>query len=117
MGRVFRTLPIILLAWILLAPGHATAEGSSVTCQVALPPYVTCMYERTGWALWGLEGAYGVQVSLDFSKDDIAALSPYAVLGYYADDYAWWIEARIPGDIVPIIGSSDFVRAGVSFRW
>jgi hypothetical protein len=114
---VSRVLRTTILGLTLLVIGHATAEDSSVTCQVALPPYVTCFYERSGWALWGLEGAYGIQVSLDFSKDDIAALSPYAVLGYYADDYAWWIEARLPDDIVPVIGSSDFVRAGVTYRW
>lgn len=117
MGRVYRTLPITLLLWMLLALGHATAEGESVTCQVALPPYATCFYERTGWQLLGLEGAYGVEVSLDFSKGDILALSPYTILGYYAEDYAWWVEARLPDDIVPIIGSTDFLRAGFTVRW
>jgi hypothetical protein len=84
---------------------------------VVYPPYLTCFYEKVGWQLFGLEGTAGVEFSLDPYRDGVISLAPYTVLGYYADDYAWWIEARIPDDFIPTIGSSDFVRAGVTYRW
>lgn len=111
----------------LLVIGHATAadnagdsgggSSNSLTCTFALPPYATCLWERTGWSLWGLEGAYGVQVSLDFSEGEILALSPYTILAYYADDYAIWAELRLPDNVVPVIGDTDFLRVGFSYRW
>lgn len=114
MSRLLRST---LLALIVSGIGLAYADGNSLTCSVALPPYSKCFIERTGWTVWGLEGAYGVEVTLDPRSTEILSVAPYAILGYYASEYAWWVEARTPRLGIPVIGTTDYLRAGFTLRW
>lgn len=65
-----------------------------------------------------MELAIGVdaQVILSGSWED-AHVAPYFVLAWYGPTAGAWLEARLP-DLpgVPVLGSSDWLRAGVTIR-
>jgi len=93
--------------------------GSSITCSSTWPSAVVgCFWERPVLVLGALELALGVdaQATLSGSFDDMH-LAPYLITAYYADAWSAWVEVRLPelGGI-PVLGSSDWLRAGFAYR-
>lgn len=97
----------------------AFLAGSSVTCSTAWPSATLgCWWERPVLVLGELELALGVdaQAALSGSWED-AHLAPYLILAWYGPTVGAWLEARLP-DLpgVPLLGSSDWLRLGFSYR-
>jgi hypothetical protein len=114
-----------LLGLILGALALATAE-TSLTCTGAIPTGSgMCFLERPAASFLGFEVAYGLELGVqagaalrgEITADDVLSLAPYAILGSYQEDYAWWLELRTPRLGIPILGTTDFLRAGVTVRW
>lgn len=93
--------------------------GSSITCSTAWPSAtVGCWWERPIWVVGDVEIALGVdaQAVLTGSWGD-AHLAPYMIVAWYGAMASAWLEVRLP-DLggIPVLGDSDWLRAGVTIR-
>ncbi len=119
------TLGLTLLG-SALAEGEASTDsvagllaGSSITCSSAWPSAtVGCWWERPLWVVGDVELALGVdaQTVLSGTLDD-AHLAPYMIVAWYGAMASAWLEVRLPNlGGIPLLGDSDWLRAGVTIR-
>lgn len=123
-----RLLPLlILLALTPVVRGQDAANADpdpgvlshvTLTCSAAAPSgTLGCFAERPVLVLGPAELAVGVDAQAVLTADG-SHLAPYAALGWYADTWAAWIEARLPElAAVPVLGDSDWLRVGFTYRW
>lgn len=116
------------LTWLgsALAEGEAGTDSvaslladSSITCSTAWPSAtVGCWWEQPIWVVGDVELALGVdaQAVLAGSWDD-AHLAPYMIVAWYGATASAWLEVRLP-DLggIPVLGDSDWLRAGMTIR-
>lgn len=110
-----------------LAEGNPATEpvagflsGSSITCSTAWPSSTTgCWWEKRVLVLGAVELAVGVdaQAVLTGGLND-AHLAPYVILAAYLDAWSAWAELRLPElSGVPVLGSPDWLRVGMTYHW
>lgn len=136
-----RSLLITLLALTLSALALALADAppkpppkqptQSLTCTGApLGPWLDCLYESPSLHLGTFELTTGAYFRLDASGPypfwtaeppgsmTVISLAPYVTLAQYTPTYAWWIEARVPKLAhIPMLGITDPLRVGFTYRW
>lgn len=117
----------ILLGMTLLASVNAEGEpgafsvlaNSTLSCSTAWPSAtVGCFWERPILVLGDVEIAIGLDAQAVLLGNLVDAhLAPYLIAAAYLDTWSAWVELRMP-DLagVPVLGSSDWFRAGFSIR-
>lgn len=121
-----RRLARITLLLLTLGGLEVGLAEQSITCTAAIPTGDgVCFWEQPAATLLGFEIAYGVELGVEIGAllrhqikpEDVLSLAPYLILGSYQEQHAWWFEIKLPAGIIPVIGTTDYLRAGFSYRW
>lgn len=119
--------PLVLLITILaltlsanaLAEGDTNDQlvmGGSLTCSVSLAGG-GCWVERPLVVVGAFEIAVGFDARAVWDGTARSYAAPYAVLGWYAREWAAWIEFWLPDVGVPPLGKPDPFRLGFTWRF
>ena len=116
--------PLVLLLTTLalmwsgsaLAEGEGTPTGYSVTCSASLVGG-GCWLERPILVVGALEVAVGLDARATWAGQERGYIAPYGILGWYAPDWAAWLEFHLPDIGLPPIGKPDPFRFGVTWRF
>lgn len=125
-----RRLHLLLVTTLALTPlGSAQGAdanpfsalaGSSITCSSTWPSAVVgCFWERPVLVLGALELTVGVDAQATFTGGlEGAHLAPYLIAAAYLDTWSAWAEVRLPElSGVPVLGSPDWLRVGMTYHW
>lgn len=112
-------------------PPQPPQATQSITCTGApLAPWLDCFYESPSITLGSLEVTAGAYARIDPGGWDwarlpqtetawhVISLAPYLTIAEYRPTYAWWVEARMPKlGHIPVLGITDPIRIGFTYRW
>lgn len=102
------------------AGGFDVLANSTLSCSTVWPSAtVGCFWERPILVIGDVELAVGVDAQAVLTGSwDAAHLAPYVIVAYYGPQLGAWAEVRPPElSGVPVLGSPDWLRIGVSYRW
>ena len=100
-----------------VAPGASFFTNSTLTCSARLPSAVLgCFWERPIATLGPVELAVGVDAQAALRGAVGGHVAAYIVAAVYLDSWSAWVEVFTP-EVMPPIGSPDWLRTGFSIRF